>query len=147
MTQMNPYLNFAGAAAAAMTFYQSVFGGDLAMSTYAEFGMTDDPADEGKTMHSQLETAEGWILMGADLPASIPFPNGNTASVSLSGGPDEFDKLSGWFGQMSDGGQVLQPLEQAPWGDHFGSCVDRFGTSWMFNIGGTPPTAPGSGPA
>jgi PhnB protein len=30
-------------------------------------------------------------------------------------------------------------LEQAPWGDSFGMCVDRFGVSWMVNI--TAPTA------
>jgi len=26
------------------------------------------------------------------------------------------------------------PLEQAPWGDSFGMCVDKFGVSWMVNI-------------
>ena len=134
---MNPYLNFAGTAAEAMTFYQSLFGGDLTRSTYAEFGMSDDPADADRTMHSQLQTGEGWILMGADLPASMPFPDANAVSVSLSGGPDELDKLSGWFEQLHAGGHVLQPLEQAPWGDHFGACVDRFGTSWMVNVGGS----------
>jgi PhnB protein len=24
-------------------------------------------------------------------------------------------------------------FEKAPWGDTFGMCVDRFGTSWMVN--------------
>ncbi len=133
---MNPYLSFRDHAIDAMTFYQAVFGGELTSSSYAEFGMGDDPADAGKTMHSQLETSEGWVLMGADLPASMPFPETSAVSVSLSGGPGEHAKLSGWFDQLADGGQVQQPLEPAPWGDSFGSCVDRFGTSWMVNIAG-----------
>ncbi len=28
------------------------------------------------------------------------------------------------------------PLEKQMWGDEFGACVDRFGISWMINIGG-----------
>lgn len=138
---MNPYLSFRDHALDAMTFYQAVFGGELTSSSYAEFGMSEDPADAGKTMHAQLQTSEGWVLMGADLPASMPFPETSTTSVSLSGGPDEHDQLSRWFAQLSEGGAVQQPLEQAPWGDSFGSCVDRFGTSWMVNIAGAEASA------
>jgi len=28
------------------------------------------------------------------------------------------------------------PFEPAPWGDTFGMCVDRFGTSWLVNAAG-----------
>jgi uncharacterized glyoxalase superfamily protein PhnB len=35
--------------------------------------------------------------------------------------------------RLSEGGTVLMPFEQAPWGGTFGMCVDRFGTSWMVN--------------
>lgn len=27
------------------------------------------------------------------------------------------------------------PLEKQIWGDEFGACSDRFGISWMVNIG------------
>jgi PhnB protein len=33
--------------------------------------------------------------------------------------------------------QGLVLVTPAPWGDVFGACVDRFGTSWMVNITGT----------
>jgi PhnB protein len=29
------------------------------------------------------------------------------------------------------------PLNQAPWGDVFGMCVDRFGIQWLVNIAGS----------
>jgi PhnB protein len=32
----------------------------------------------------------------------------------------------------------MMPLEQAPWGDFFGMCVDRFGINWLINI--SPPS-------
>ena len=28
------------------------------------------------------------------------------------------------------------PLEEAPWGDTFGMCTDKFGVSWLVNIAG-----------
>ena len=39
------YVSFAGAAREAMTFYQSVFGGELSINTFADFGIPDAPAD------------------------------------------------------------------------------------------------------
>ena len=44
--------------------------------------------------------------------------------------------LRGWCAGLSEGGQVRQPLEPAPWGDEFGMFVDRFGISWLVNIAG-----------
>ena len=35
---LNPYLNFNGNAREAITFYQQVLGGELNISTFAEFG-------------------------------------------------------------------------------------------------------------
>ena len=57
--------------------------------------------------------------------------------MSLSGGPEDADELCGWFAALSEGGQVRQPLEPAPWGDEFGMFVDRFGISWLVNIAGS----------
>jgi len=44
MPSLNPYLSFRNDARAAMTFYQSVFGGELDISTFGQFeGMVQDP--------------------------------------------------------------------------------------------------------
>jgi PhnB protein len=53
-------------------------------------------------------------------------------SVSLSG--DDEARLRGYWERLSEGGSVTVPLEKAPWGDTFGMCVDRFGTSWLVNV-------------
>jgi len=59
-SQLNPYLNFNGDARQAVEFYQSVFGGNLTLSTYADYGM----GDSGKVMHAALETDAGYTIMG-----------------------------------------------------------------------------------
>ncbi len=75
-TRLNPYLNFRDSAKAAMEFYHSVFGGELSSMTYAEFDVSNDPAEAGKIMHSQLETPGNLVLMAADVPDSLPFSPG-----------------------------------------------------------------------
>ena len=66
--RLNPYLSFRDNAREAMDFYQSVFGGELTVSTFGEFHASEDPAEQDKVMHSQLETPDGLMLMGADTP-------------------------------------------------------------------------------
>lgn len=135
-TRLNPYLGFRDTARPAMEFYRSVFGGELTISTFGDFQASDDPAEEDKVMHSQLETPGGLVLMAADTPNSMPYTPGDAFSVSLSGGPDADAELRGYWERLSDGGRVLEPLATAPWGDAFGMVTDRFGTTWLVNIAG-----------
>ena len=119
-----------------MDLYQSVFGGEATHSTFAEMNMSEDPAEAEKVMHSQLVTAGGMVLMAADTPNSMEHTPGGPISVSLSGSDEA--ELRGYFEKLSDGGAVVLPLEKAPWGDSFGMCRDRFGVTWMVNIGSSP---------
>lgn len=41
MTRLNPYLSFRDQARSALEFYQSVFGGELTLDTFASFDMCD----------------------------------------------------------------------------------------------------------
>ncbi len=137
-TQLNPYLSFRNTAREAMDFYQSVFGGELTRSTFAEFHASDDPSEQDKIMHSMLTTG-GQVLMASDTPNSMDYTPGNNYSISLSG--DDDAELRGYWGKLSAGGTVTMPLAQAPWGDTFGMCTDKFGVSWLVNIAG--PGSPG----
>ncbi len=130
----NPYLSFRDNARQAMEFYQSVFGGELTLNTFAEFQASDDPAEKDKIMHSMLE-ADGIVLMGADTPNSMEYQAPAGVSISLSG--EDEPALRGYWDKLVDGGMPIMPLDKAPWGDTFGMCVDRFGISWMVNIIGT----------
>lgn len=133
-SRLNPYLSFRGNAREAMEFYQSVFGGTLAVNTFKEFGASSDPSEDDKIMHSQLEADNGITLMGADTPEGMELRPGSTISISLSG--DDHDELSGYFDKLAEGGTVNEPLVQAPWGDAFGMLTDRYGIDWMVNISG-----------
>jgi len=137
-TRLNPYLSFRDTAKDAMEFYQSVFGGTLTRSTFAEFRVSEDPFEQDKTMHAVLETERGLVLMGADTPNSMEYTPGTNYAVSLSGDATEDAELHGFWDRLSAGGTVTMPLNKAPWGDSFGMCLDKFGVSWMVNIAGSP---------
>jgi len=134
-TRLNPYLNFRDTTRQAMEFYQSALGGELTMSTFGEHHASEDPAEQDKIMHAHLETPSGLMLMASDTPSSMELTPGNNFAVSLSG--DDEAELRGYWDKLSEGGTTVMPLEKAPWGDTFGMCVDRFGTSWMVNIAGS----------
>lgn len=131
-TRLNPYLRFDGSARQAMEFYQSVFGGELKMNTFGEFGMQDSPQAD-QIMHAQLETDAGYTIMASDTPPGMPYNPGDTITVSLSG--DE-EVLKEYFSKLAEGGKIGTPLEKQMWGDEYGDLVDKFGISWMVNLGG-----------
>jgi len=130
-SRLNPYISFAGNARQAMEFYQSVFGGDLMVSTFGEYGQSDQPfADQ--VMHSQLETDIGFTLMASDTPPGMKSVTaGNNIVVSLSGDDEE---LRDYWEKLARTGTVSMPLEKQVWGDEYGAVTDQFGIDWMVNI-------------
>jgi PhnB protein len=133
-TRLNPYLSFRDNARQAMEFYKSVFGGELVMNTFGDYHASEDPSEQNKIMHSQLESPNGFTLMGADTPNGMEYKPGSNYAISLSG--DAEAELRGYWDKLSAGGTVTMPLDKQMWGDTFGMCNDKFGTAWMVNIAG-----------
>ena len=121
-----------------------MFGGELTLSTFAEFGMTDAP-DADKIMHGQLETGAGYTIMAADVPSHMEYQAPAGFSVSLSG--DDGDALRGYFEQLAAGGVTTMPLQKQVWGDEFGMCVDRVRAPPGWSTSPSAAAAPVSQPA
>ena len=129
MPSLNPYLSFKNEAREAMESYRSVFGGELTVRTFSEYpGMVED-AEKDLVMHAQLETPDGFVLMGADTPTGMPYSKPAGMSVSVSG--DDEAALQGFWDKLADGGTVVMPFDTPPWGGRFGMLTDRFGIDWM----------------
>ena len=126
-----PYLSFRGQAREAMGFYQSIFGGELSVMTFAEGGMTDG-IDPNQVMHSQLTGAVE--LMGADTPDSMPFSEGSRITLCFSGDAAGLDTCRDYYAKLGDGGSSALPLDLAPWGDYYGQLTDKYGITWMFDF-------------
>lgn len=138
MATLNPYINFRDTAREALEFYQGVFGGELSLDTFEAFPDMGVPPEEATLiMHGQLETPDGFVLMAADTPSTMPYAKPAGVAVSVSG--DDESGLEGFFTGLAEGGTVTMPFETPPWGGRFGMVTDRFGVDWMVALNGAPP--------
>ena len=131
MTGLTPYLHFAGSAREALLFYQGVFGGDVELTTFADFGRTDGPSDA---------IAHGVLRGRVELFAADAAPGEETLEIrgvmfSLLGTAEPAE-LDAWFHALATGGRVVDALALRPWGDHDGALVDRFGVTWLIGFEG-----------
>lgn len=137
MPKINAYLNFAGNAEEAFTFYQSVFGGEFsAIVRFKDMpmpGVIIPPEDQDKIMHIGLPINKDCVLMASDVLESLgqKFVNGN--NVYLSVHPESKEEADRIFVGLSADGTVEMPIADQMWGDYFGSFKDRFGVQWMVN--------------
>ena len=99
--RLNPYLTFPGNAREAMEYYHDVLGGNLVLTTFAEGGMADNPADADKVMHGQLETDNGFTLMGSDARSDAPGEPMSGVQISLSGDTAADAELSGYYDRLA----------------------------------------------
>ncbi len=133
-TDISPYLHLTGQAREAIEFYGDVFGATPTITGYDDLDVPSDPADAGKVMHAAVELPTGGTLMAADVPTGMPRPSGASVAVALFGDHGDRELLRAAFARLSDGGTDVLPMAVAPWGDEFGMCTDRFGTSWLVDV-------------
>jgi PhnB protein len=136
--RLNPYISFNNNAREAISFYHSVFGGELTINTFAELHASQDPAEDNLVMHSMLVTPNGLTLMASDTTQRMAFTPGDNMTVSLSGEAEDEATLTGYWEALMAGGSESMPLSKAVWGDSFGMGTDRFGVGWLVNIAAPP---------
>src|SRR5690606_29150499 len=129
MSGLVPYLYFPGNAADALGFYRDVFGGELSLFTYEQFGRTDGPGDA--VAHGILSGAVE--LFGADAGPDADAVHIVGATFSLLGTADPAT-LQQWFTALAEGGQITDPLQKRAWGDWDGQVTDRYGIRWLIGF-------------
>lgn len=127
------HLNFRGDARAALTFYQSVFGGDMAAVTYKDAGNVQETSEADQVMWGQVAADNGFRVMAYDVPSRLPWDQGENAFfVSLRG--EAAEEVTAYWDKLSEGATVLQPLGPAQWAPLYGMLKDRFGVTWVVDV-------------
>lgn len=135
---LTPYLRFAGVAREAMEYYHSVLGGEYSAMTFREGAGEENPQFADNIMHASLFVERGVHFMASDVPPTMNATPNGVIALSNDGNGDgaaDADTLRGWWDKFADDSTIDMPLETAPWGDSFGQLTDRYGVTWMFNIG------------
>ena len=110
MSKMNLYANFNGQCREAMTFYKSVFGGELTMQSAGESPMAAQvPAQfQDHLIHAQLDTKD-WTLMASDA-IGHPLTHGNDMSIMIN--CDSEEQINAYYKALSVGGEVVSELKK-----------------------------------
>lgn len=135
-----PHINLRGQAREALQFYQSVFGGDIALMTYQDAHSVRDPHDADHLMWGQLRAADGFHVMAYDVPTGTAWQPGENAYFICVGCSTAQQAAQHWAG-LADGATVVQPLAPAPWAPLYGMLKDRFGVTWVINVSAAPAAA------
>jgi PhnB protein len=107
-----------------------VFGGTAQLHTFAEFGRADGPADA--IAHGYLVDAPV-SLYAADVSGEEPAFQAQGLMLSLLG-TAEPATLRGWFARLSEGGKVVDELQERPWQAFDGQVIDRYGLHWLIGF-------------
>jgi PhnB protein len=130
---VTPHLNFRGDARAALSFYQSVFGGELTVVTYQDAHSVTDASEADHVMWGQVATADGFRVMAYDVPSHLPWDAGTRAYfVSVRG--DSGPQVTALWEKLSAGATVSQPLAPSGWAPLYGMLTDRFGITWVLDV-------------
>ncbi len=140
------HLNLTGQAREALEFYGSVFGGELTIATYADFGAPADMPGADTVVWGQVVADNGFRVMAYDVPpvglparpaTSTRRENGATITdapsfIALRG--DSVEEVTAFWKGLSEGATVIEPLAPAQWAPAFGMLTDRFGYTWVIDV-------------
>lgn len=135
------YLNFPGSTEEVFNFYRKVFRSEFAGEGIKRLG--DFPETEGHQklsdedkkliLHIELPITGGHVLMATDAPESMGFKviPGNNMHIHIEPGSREETKRL--FDELSEGGVVEMPVQDAFWGAYYGNFADKYGINWMLS--------------
>lgn len=128
----SPYLHFPGNAEEVLTYYQSIFGGELEISKYDDMDTSGFPftPPPNTVAHGDLRGAHLNLCGGDDFgPEKKSFEERGLAMAVYADSPEEAREL---IAKLTDTGATVEmPFEPAPWGASFGQVKDRFGMLWQ----------------
>ena len=124
------YLNFGGNCREAFTFYEKHLGGKvLAMMTHGQQPNPESVPPEWKDaiLYARMRIGET-DLMGSDVPGERFQPMRSAYLYFSVNSTEEAERV---YGVLSDGAQVIMPMEETFFARRFAMLRDQFGTLWM----------------
>ena len=128
-----PHLNFRGDARAALEFYHSVFGGELLLLTNEQTHSTERPEEAQQIKYGQVLGANGFQIMAYDVPASVPYDQGD-GSVFVSVRGDSADEIAQLWATLSVGSTIISDLAPSAFSPAYGMLKDAYGVVWVLDV-------------
>ncbi|WP_258105598.1 VOC family protein [Marinoscillum sp. MHG1-6] len=131
--QNRPHLIFDGNCEAALQLYQGYFGGDIYLLRAQDTPMSDEfPPDKKSIIMFASLTGGKMDITAGEMSPIEGFKQGNDVMSFLSF--TDSKEIRECYDHLKDGGEELDPLKEAFWGDQFGVVKDRYGKIWMLTL-------------
>jgi predicted 3-demethylubiquinone-9 3-methyltransferase (glyoxalase superfamily) len=129
MQKVTPFLMFTGRAEEAMNFYVSLLPDSqvLSISRYGE----NEAGPAGTVRLAEFSLAGQHIMC---IDSGIEHGFSFTPSTSLYVACRSAQEVDTLFAGLSEGGQVLMPLDAYPFSARYAWLNDRFGVSWQLAL-------------
>jgi len=128
MTHVSTHLMFQGDAIDALETYSTIFSDFIVESVERH---DDEQGNPGGIKRATVSFAgHRLIVLGSPPVHEFDF----TPSMSLFVDLDRKEVLEKIFAQLSEGGNVMMPLDDYGFSKRFGWVSDRFGVSWQLNL-------------
>jgi len=131
MQKITPFLWFDNNAEEAVNFYTSLFSDSkiLTITRYDETGAkaSGQKAGSAMTVEFKLEGQNFTALNGGP-----HFKLNQSTSFFVYCESDE--KIEKIYNKLSEGGQILFPLDKYDWSPRYAWVIDRFGLSWQLDV-------------
>ena len=147
MITTTTHLNVRGDARPALEFYRSVFGGQMVIRTYGDFGMPAEAPGADDVVFGSVVSDNGFRVMAYDVPGPAGVSadvagttrreNGMTvtdASFFVSVRGETLDEVQQFWDGLSVGASTVEPLAASQWSPGFGMLTDRFGVTWVLDV-------------
>jgi len=140
MAHVSIYLNFDGNAEEAFDTYRTIFNTEFSAPLMHMGDMPSAPGmpafsedDKKKVMHVALPILGGTEIMATDVLESLGHKliEGNNVTICLN--PDTNEEADRLYTALSQNGSNAVAPHDEFWG-YWGTCKDRFGVRWMFNV-------------
>jgi predicted 3-demethylubiquinone-9 3-methyltransferase (glyoxalase superfamily) len=129
MQKFSTLLMFESKAEEAMNFYTSIFK-DSKIITITRYG-ENEPGAKGSVKYATFLLG-GVEFMAIDSNVKQPFTF--TPSISIYVKCETILEIDTIFIKLSDGGQILMPLDKYDFSQRFGWVADKFGVSWQLSL-------------
>ena len=125
------HLNFRGQAREALAFYQSAFGGEISIATYADIHAVEQPSQGNHVAFGRVDGPNGFAITAYDVQPSKDYdPGTNPFYITLQGTDgDEIQPL--WDALAASASHILVPLGPATFAPLYGMLTDRYGITWI----------------
>ena len=132
--QVDPYLTFNGNCEEAFTWYKQIFHTEFnSLVRYKEMpeGPLMPEEEQNKIIYISMPISDYVYLTGADSTKETQVETGQNLLLTLT--LSDEDQMKQIFQDLSDGGEILMPLQQTFWADLYGMLQDKYGVRWRIN--------------